>query len=123
MKNLKITTVLPRRQPSLRFALIKTFLKAAMGAWREFRDETLREENKHYQFISYKQYVWWCYGYLGKNKRKPLLNCVITKIWEIYPEESDNYVPYKTGRLRICGQKRQTMSFVYFVYICYANDI
>ena len=64
--------------------LDKNVLKAAMGAWREFRDETLPEENKHYRFISYKQYVWWCYRYLRKNKRKPLPNRVITKIREIY---------------------------------------
>ena len=60
--------------------LDKNVLKAAMGAWREFRDETRSPENKNYRFISYKQYIWWSYGYLGKNKRKPLPNCVITKI-------------------------------------------
>lgn len=75
--------------------LDKNVLKAAMGAWREFRDETRSPENKNYRFISYKQYIWWSYGYLGKNKRKPLPNCVITKIRDIYPEQSGNYVQYK----------------------------
>ena len=78
--------------------LDRNVLKAALGAWREFQNEALRPENKNYRFISYKQYIWWCYGYLGKNKRKPLPNCVITKIREMYPEQSDIYVPFRTGK-------------------------
>lgn len=78
--------------------LDRNVLKTALGSWREFRDEKLPLENKNFRFISYKQYIWWSYGYLGKNRRKPLPNCVIQKIREVYPEANGNYIPYRAGK-------------------------
>ena len=95
MKNLQMSTVSHRQQPSLMFASIKTFGRPQWGAWRECRHETLAPENKNYRFISYKQ----------QHKRKPLPNCVITKIREIYPEEGGNCEPCIKLEDNECGQK------------------
>ena len=40
-----------------------------------------------------------CGGVMGTSEKiRPLPNCGITKIREIYPEESGIYAPYKTTR-------------------------
>lgn len=75
--------------------LNKDVLQAAMGAWRDFNNTDLALTNINYRFISYKQYTWWTYGYLGKKNRRPLPNCVLKKIRAEFPEKEGHvYVPY-----------------------------
>lgn len=69
-------------------------LQAAIGTWNDNNHENRNLEDRNYRFIAYKQYISWSYGYLGKRKRKPLPNCVITEIRRKYPDPNDTYVPY-----------------------------
>ena len=46
-------------------------------------------------FIAYTWYIWWSFGYLGTRNRRPLLNCVVRKIRELYPDENNICVRYK----------------------------
>ena len=64
-------------------------LQAAIGTWNDTHQEERNLENINFRFISYKQYISWSFGYLGKKKRKPLPNCAIEKIREKYPDPKD----------------------------------
>ena len=70
-------------------------LEAALGAWLTFTDEPLDVDKKSYRFISYRQYIYWVFGRLGKNIRKVVPSCAVQKIRATFPAEDGVYVPFK----------------------------
>ena len=78
----------------LNVCLNRFVLQAAIGNWNDLTHDNRNLGNKNYRFIAYRQYISWSYGYLGRRKRKPLPNCAIIKIREIYPDPNNVYIPY-----------------------------
>ena len=75
--------------------LNKDVLEAVIGAWLDLSVIDIDLSNINYRFIAYKQYVWWSYEYLGKEKRKLLPNYIVKEIFAVFPgEEGHIYVPY-----------------------------
>ena len=66
----------------------------ALGAWHHFSGEQSVLCNKSFRFIAYKQYIWWIYGKLGKDIRKPIPSCIVNKVRNIFPAPDNIYIPY-----------------------------
>ena len=78
-------------EPFEAVCLNRHVLQAAIASWIDFHPDERNLENINFRFISYKQYIWWSYGYLGKRKRNPLPNCVIAKIRKTFPHQNNMY--------------------------------
>ncbi|XP_071952038.1 P2X purinoceptor 7-like [Antedon mediterranea] len=48
-----------------------------------------RKERK-YRYTAYRQFVRWCWRYLGRDRRVPITSCVINKIREAFPDPEQN---------------------------------
>ena len=53
---------------------------------------------RSFRYAGYKQFIWWIYRRLGKNKRRAIPSCALWKIRGSFPEESGNYVPFWEGQ-------------------------
>ena len=80
--------------------LRKEVLENTITAINELAGETRSFENKNYRYASYWQFIWWIYTKLGKGVRRVIPSCVVLKICQNFPEDSDQYVPYKQGRIQ-----------------------
>ena len=76
--------------------LNRNVLEAALGTWHHLTEQPLEISNKSFRFISYRQFISWVYGYLGKDIRKVVPSCVVNKIRSIFPAPDNIYVPYKS---------------------------
>ena len=60
--------------------LNRNVFEAALGSWRQMTDEPVEKSNKSYRFIAYRQYIFWIFGWLGKDVRNVIPSCVVSKI-------------------------------------------
>ncbi|XP_071944377.1 P2X purinoceptor 7-like [Antedon mediterranea] len=50
---------------------------------------------RRYRYTAYRQFVRWCWGFLGKDRRIPMPSCVMKKIRDVFPDEANNYTGFK----------------------------
>ncbi|KAK3709451.1 hypothetical protein QZH41_017496, partial [Actinostola sp. cb2023] len=48
-------------------------------------------ENEKYRYTAYRQFVRWCWEWLGRRVRVPLPSCVLSKIRGTYPSPNGQY--------------------------------
>ncbi|XP_071948715.1 uncharacterized protein [Antedon mediterranea] len=54
---------------------------------------------RKYRYTAYRQFVRWCWRYLGRHRRVPITSCVINKISEAFPDPEQNYTAFTYPRL------------------------
>ncbi|XP_041349489.1 P2X purinoceptor 7-like [Gigantopelta aegis] len=47
------------------------------------------------RYVAYRQFVRWCWGYLGKDVRVVLPSCVVTKIRNTFPSPDGTYIGFQ----------------------------
>nr|ACJ68410.1 nanor b [Danio rerio] len=50
--------------------------------------------NSFYRHVAYRNIVWWCWGYLGREIRVVIPSCAVTRIRQEFPDENENYTGY-----------------------------
>ena len=51
------------------------------------------------KYAGYKQFIWWVYQHLGKERRRVTPSCALWTIRGTFPEENATYIPYNEGDL------------------------
>ena len=74
--------------------LNKNVLEVALESWNDLRGDNKNYKNNNYRFISYRQYILWSHGHMGKRNRVPLPVCVLKRIREVFPDPENCYIPY-----------------------------
>lgn len=46
---------------------------------------------RKFRYVAYRQFVRWCWGFLGKNNRTPLPACVMSRIRNAFPANDGQY--------------------------------
>lgn len=49
---------------------------------------------RRYRHTAYRQLVYWCWGWLGRNNRVPLPACAVHKIRATFPSDTDTGFKY-----------------------------
>ncbi|XP_062569765.1 uncharacterized protein LOC134231811 [Saccostrea cucullata] len=60
-------------------------LRTAYYQYRQQYGGNLEESTKRHRYTAYRQFVRWCWGYLGKKVRVVIPSCAVSKIRETFP--------------------------------------
>eukprot|EP00111_Clytia_hemisphaerica_P007238 TCONS_00021017-protein len=66
-------------------------------------DETNRDlleeipSNRSLRYAAYRKFSWWVFKRLGKNNRRVIPSCVLSKIRSTFPDPEGKYTKYKEG--------------------------
>ncbi|XP_055359525.1 P2X purinoceptor 7 isoform X1 [Betta splendens] len=55
----------------------------------------VRGINQRYRFLSYRSFVSWCWGFLGRRVRVVIPSCVVLRIRAEFPDGQGNYVGFR----------------------------
>uniref|UniRef100_A0A9J8DH01 P2X purinoreceptor 7 intracellular domain-containing protein n=2 Tax=Cyprinus carpio TaxID=7962 RepID=A0A9J8DH01_CYPCA len=72
---------------------LNTFvLQAVYGTYRQlYGDMENTVLNSCYRHLAYKNFVRWCWGYLGRHIRVVIPSCAVTRIREQFPDNTGTY--------------------------------
>ncbi|KAL3854917.1 hypothetical protein ACJMK2_014152 [Sinanodonta woodiana] len=68
-------------------------LETAYYQYRQQYDQHMEDSNERRRYVAYRQFVRWCWGFMGKEVRVPLPACAVNKIRQAFP--SDTYTGFK----------------------------
>ncbi|KAI2645893.1 P2X purinoceptor 7 [Labeo rohita] len=54
-----------------------------------------RAKEKQFHFLSYRSFVSWCWGYLGRHVRVVIPSYVVARIRQEYPDSAGQYVGFQ----------------------------
>ena len=72
----------------------RVVLETNLATISRYTGEKFKFENTYYRFSTYKQYISWIYGRLGKRIRQVVQSCVVWAIRKKYPSVDGEYVPF-----------------------------
>ncbi|XP_067290072.1 P2X purinoceptor 7 isoform X2 [Pseudorasbora parva] len=76
-------------------ALNPYVLQAVYGTFRQFFGEMTNPTlNSAYRHLAYRNFVRWCWGYLGRHIRVVIPSCAVTRIRQQFPEQNENYIGF-----------------------------
>ncbi|KAL5005344.1 hypothetical protein ScPMuIL_018800 [Solemya velum] len=84
--------------PSFRnVCLDPDILDVAYFQYRQEYGEQLSEAaNERNRYTAYRQFVRWCWGYLGKEIRVVIPACVVLSVRNSYPDPGQNYTGFRS---------------------------
>lgn len=54
-----------------------------------FHPRVVCSQHETFRFMAYRQFVTWCWGYLGRHHRVPLPSCVVSRVRKAFPSDGD----------------------------------
>ncbi|XP_021359109.1 P2X purinoceptor 7-like [Mizuhopecten yessoensis] len=70
-------------------------LQTAYLTFRQYHGQLTDDENKRNRYIAYRQFVRWCWGWLGRHVRIRLPACAVTCIRNAFPAPDGQYNGFK----------------------------
>lgn len=70
-------------------------LEVAYLQYRQQYGERPEQGNERHRYTAYRQFVRWCWEYLGKDVRVVLPSCAVLKIRQTFPDRDGNYTGFQ----------------------------
>lgn len=85
------------------YIIEKGVLRLARRLWNEFRaiqdEPDVGEDHRQFRHAAYRQYVAWRHGSLGAGRRVVIPSCVVWRIRDTFPDQTNTYTGFLPTRL------------------------